>query len=320
MMFTEIQASGLPVPCLFYPVIRELGLDVQQVLTDPGKQAHVLEQTAQRYPVAAVVRMTELWCEGAAFGMPCTFSNRDFPHLGAPLCDEAEELAELPVPEVENEITAPLLEAVRLAAGTLDRPLIVGMTGPYTLGSVLGGSTDFMMNCAGEPEETHAFLENITAFLTAYASAYKEAGANGILIAEPATAMISPAMMEEYSNDYLSKIIHAVQDDRFAVIYHNCGAVNAHLDVIGELDAAAFHFGSDVDLQRADRKIPGGRPIMGNLDPRRFLGGGDPDADPAALFAAYGTLSRWIASTGCDLSPGVEAQTAHAFIEHMMRH
>lgn len=65
-MFPKMKASGLPMPCLFYPVIRELGLDVQEVLKNEEKQAMVLEQTAKLYSVSAVVRMAELWCEGAA--------------------------------------------------------------------------------------------------------------------------------------------------------------------------------------------------------------------------------------------------------------
>ena len=314
-LFSACPTSPQPIPCLFYPVVHEIGLTVPQALTDPIAQVRVMEYTAQHYPVGAVVRMTELWCEAAACGMACEMRDSDFPRLGDPLCEMADELADLSLPEVENAVTAPLLEAARLGAQTLDRPLIVGMTGPYTLGAVLNGSEDFMVNCMTEPELVHEFLERVTGFLTAYAQAYKAAGAAGILIAEPSTAMISPEMMAEFSNAYLSRIVDAVQDDSFAVIYHNCGAVNPHLETIAALPAAAFHFGSDVDLARAAACIPD-RPILGNLDPRRFLADRpDIPAETAALREKYRTLPHWIASTGCDLSPAVRPETAHAFVE-----
>lgn len=316
-LFSTLSERHQAVPCLFYPAVREAGMTVQQALTDPASQVRVLESIAAHYPVGAVVRMTELWCEAAACGMPCSMSDSDFPHLGDPLCEEAEELAELALPPVENAVTAPLIEAVRLAAPVLDRPLIAGMTGPYTLGAVLGGAEDFMVGCMTEPETVHAFLDRLTDFLTGYALAYKQAGASGILIAEPSTAMISPDMMDAFSNAYLTRIIQAVQDDTFSVIYHNCGAVEPHLDAIASLPAAAFHFGSDVDLVRVAALIPD-RPILGNLDPRRFLAT-NPDilGETAAQRAKYGALSHWIPSTGCDLSPAVSPETAHAFVSAM---
>ncbi len=316
-LFDDLLGRRQAVPCLFYPVVREIGLTVSQALTDPAAQVRVFEHTARAYPVGAVVRMTELWCEAAACGMACEMPDGGFPQLGSPLCEEANALADLAFPDVENAVTAPLLEAVRRGAQVLDRPLIAGMTGPYTLGAVLGGSEDFMMNCMTDPEPIHAFLSHATAFLTAYARAYRDAGAAGILIAEPSTAMISPDMMAEFSNRYLNQVIEAVQDDTFAVIYHNCGAVNPHLETISTLQAAAFHFGSDVDLSRAAAVIPD-RPILGNLDPRRFLAT-NPDipGETAAQRARYGGLAHWIPSTGCDLSPAVSPETAHAFVTAM---
>lgn len=158
-------------------------------------------------------------------------------------------------------------------------------------------------------------MQKLCDFLIAYAKAYKQAGANGIMIAEPTTSMISPAMMSEFSNQYISRIIDTVQDDSFAVIYHNCGAVNPHLQTIAELQAAAFHFGSEVDLTRARTYIASDVPIMGNLDPRLML-----HATPESISASmqtmketYRNLENWILSTGCDLSPKVSEENLTAF-------
>lgn len=313
----DVAESGRAMPCLFYPAVRENGVSVADALQNAPVQADILKKIADQWPVAAVVRMTELWCEGAAFGMECRITDDDFPVLGEPLCEEAEELAELAVPDVENAVTAPLLEAVRLAAPALDRPLFAGMTGPYTLGTVLCGAEDFMVACMTEPETVQAFMEHVCSFLTDYAKAYKQAGAAGILIAEPATAMISPDMMQEFSNKWINHITDAVQDDTFAVVYHNCGAANPHMQTIAELHTAAFHFGSDIDLTRARSMVPEDRAVMGNLDPRAFLGA-QPESirqKAAQQKAQWGTLPHWIPSTGCDLAPVASADALHVYCD-----
>lgn len=305
--------AGKAAPCLFYPVIRQAGFSVEEVLTDAVKQAEILQKTAADYPVGAVIRMSELWCEAKAFGVECTFSNRDFPILGDALCEEAEELNELEIPDIEHPVLKPMIEAVQLSKGKLSCPLIAGMTGPYTLGTVLCGSEDFMMACMTEEEEVSAFLDKLCDFLIQYAKAYKQAGADGIMIAEPMTSMISPTMMADFSNQYITRVIDAVQEDDFAVIYHNCGAVNPHLPTIAQLPAAGFHFGSDVDLLRA-RDLLGDTPIMGNLDPRMVLHSSAEDITHGLsdMKAKYQGLSNWIVSTGCDLSPAVPQENVQA--------
>lgn len=302
-------------PCLFYPVGRQLGYSVGELLGDGNRQLRVFQEIAARYPVDAVVRMTELWCEAASFGMACDFPAGDFPRLGAPVCAEAEELAALCAPEVVNPVTAPLIEGVRLAAGRLDRPLIVGVTGPYTLGSVLLGSEEFMVAAMTEPECVHAFLETATGFLAGYLAAYRQAGAAGAMICEPSTAMISPAMMDEFSNRYLERLVEAVQDERFSLIYHNCGAVNGHLAAIGRLGTAGFHFGAEVDLARALDNTGAGARVMGNVDPRLMRSGRPAQVEQAVLqlIQAHGAQSRWALSTGCDLAPGVPDENLAAF-------
>ena len=314
-ILSELVASKGAAPCLFYPVIKEMGMSVYDVLRESGKQKDVLLRIAEEYPVSAVIRMTELWCEATSFGMNCTMDEADFPKLGAALYADIAALENAVVPPPINDTTSPLIEAVKLAVPCLKKPLIVGVTGPYTMGSVLNGSEEFMMNCMMEPGIVHVFLEKITSFLIAYVQEYKKAGANGVILAEPSVAMISPDMTQEFSNRYVEKIISEVQDDSFPVIYHTCGAVNSHLKVITELSADAFHFGSDVNLKIALDGLPASRVVMGNIDPRRFIAA-TPDqieGETRALLSRYAQFSNYICSTGCDLSPSARLDSVSRF-------
>lgn len=316
-MMEKLKNDHAPVPCLFYPMIKKKNLSVAEILSDSRKQADLLLEIDKEIPSGAVVRMTELWCEAAAFGMECSIGEDDFPALGEPLFSEPDEFENLQVPSLDREPLRSMIEAVRLAAPRMEKPLIVGVTGPYTLGSVLNGSEDFMMNCMTEPEAVEEFLIKITDFLVEYSSAYKAAGASAVMIAEPSTAMVSPAMMKEFSNSYLEKIISALQDDHFSVLYHNCGSVNAHLEVISALPVHGFHFGSDVDLSKVLELMGTDRLVMGNIDPRSFLGtdGSKIEASVRSLLEKYSAFENWRLSTGCDLSPSASPEGIQAFFE-----
>ena len=316
-IFEQIKNETNPIPCLFYPMAKKMNFSIHDVLTDGKKQAQVLIEISKSYPVSAVIRMTELWCEAAAFGMECNIAENGFPKLGIPLFTGIDEFADVSIPQVVNDITSPLIEAVELAAPHMDKPLIVGVTGPYTLASVLNGSENFMINCMTEPYDVHMFLENMTNFLIAYISAYKAAGASAVILAEPSIAMISPAMTGEFSNKYIQNIISKTQDESFSIIYHNCGAVNSHIDTILELDADGFHFGSEVNLDYVLKKIGDDKLVMGNIDPRLFISDNRTVIEKTTtnLLDKYSVYDNWRLSTGCDLAPNVFPGNIEIFFE-----
>lgn len=85
-------------------------------------------------------------------------------------------------------------------------------------------------------------LDKVTEFLIAYGQAYKEAGADGIVMAEPLAGLLSPALAEEFSAPYVKRIVEALQTDDFLVIYHNCGNSTIQMiDSILDTGAAAYH-------------------------------------------------------------------------------
>ena len=99
---------------------------------------------------------------------------------------------------------------------------IAGMIGPHSLAGRLMDVTEIMYICFDEPETVHLVLEKAAEFLIQYGAAMKEAGADGIVMAEPLAGILSPDMAKEFSAPYVSRIIAALQTDDFAVVYHNC--------------------------------------------------------------------------------------------------
>ena len=94
-------------------------------------------------------------------------------------------------------------------------------------------------------------MEKATAFLTAYAKAFKEAGADGIVMAEPAAGLLSPNLIEEFSNPYVQKIRKSVEDDNFLFVYHNCGNVTPLMSKVKALDAQVYSVGNAIDTEDA---------------------------------------------------------------------
>ena len=66
-----------------------------------------------------------------------------------------------------------------------------------------------------------------------------------MVLAEPVAGLLSPALAEEFSGPYVKRIVDAVQDDSFLLIYHNCGGSTIQqIDSILATGSAAYHFGN----------------------------------------------------------------------------
>ena len=200
-----------------------------------------------------------------------------------------------------------------------DRPVLAGVIGPYSLIGRLMGIEDAMMNCFDDPDMVHETLKKGNEFIIALIKAYKEAGANGVLLAEPLTGMLSPAMADEFSHDYVKEIIDAVQDDEFAVIYHNCGNnVPLMKKDIYNLGAMGYHFGDVIDMETMLKDSPEDALILGNISPSaQFLSGTPASMKQAveSLMTRFGGYKNFVLSSGCDIPYQSPWRNIDAFFE-----
>ena len=152
-----------------------------------------------------------------------------------------------------------------------------------------------------------ALMDKVTEFLIAYCSAYKQVGANGVVLAEPLAGLLSPALAEELSAPYVKKIVEAVQSDDFLVVYHNCGnAATQMIDSILDTGAAMFHFGNAISMKEMLEHIPADKIAMGNVDPARQLRNGTPASVREETLRIMGECCNhpnFVISTGCDVPP-----------------
>jgi uroporphyrinogen decarboxylase len=163
----------------------------------------------------------------------------------------------------------------------------------------------------------HVVLEKATEFLIRYIRAYKTTGAGGVMVAEPLAGLLSPSLMEEFAAPYMKRVVDAVQDDEFIVIYHNCGgAVLRLIDPIVSCGAAAYHFGNAIDIKAALEKMPADVVVMGNIDPVGQLTEGTAEgvyAATKALLEQCSVHKNFVISSGCDIPPLAKWENIDAF-------
>ncbi|MBR2952474.1 MAG: uroporphyrinogen decarboxylase family protein, partial [Clostridia bacterium] len=271
-----------PMPILSFPSVSLLGVGVRELISDSTLQARGMKAIAEKTPSAASVSFMDLSVEAECFGATVTVTDDEVPTIKGRIINDADEAEALAVPEVGSGRTQIYLDAIKKAKESItDRPVLAGMIGPFSLAARLFDVSEIMMDCYDDPDMVHLVLEKCTQFLTAYAKAYHdEAGADGIVMAEPVAGLLSPSLEEEFSAPYVKKIVDAVQNDDFIVIYHNCGDnVPKMLPSILSTGAVVYHFGNAVDLEKDIlEKVPANIVVMGNIAPVGVLRIGTPES------------------------------------------
>ncbi len=307
-----------PLPVLSFPAVQLMGITVRDLISSSTHQAQGMELVAQRVPSAAAVSLMDLSVEAECFGVQIRVSDDEVPTVvGSIVPDEAAAEA-LAVPAVGAGRTGIYLDAIAQAVARIDdRPVLAGVIGPYSLAGRLLDVSEAMVLCYEEPDMVHTVMEKATAFLIDYCKAYREAGAAGVVMAEPLTGMLSPSLAEEFSHPYVKRIVEAVQAEDFAVIYHNCGNnVVLMADAIFDLGAMGYHFGNAIRLADIVPLAPADRLVMGNVDPAGAIRNGTPDSVRAAtlqVLQACGAWPNFVLSTGCDVPPMSPWENIDAF-------
>lgn len=316
----ELAESRRPLPLLSFPSAQLIGTSVHAITHDAAVQTKGIVAVAERTPAAAAVCMMDLSVEAEAFGCILADSEHEVPTVTNILVTDEDEANALDVPTVGAGRTALYLKAATDAKAQIqDRPVLAGMIGPFSLAGRLMDVTEALMACIADPDFVLAVLDKVTPFLIAYAKAYKDAGVDGIVMAEPLAGLLSPAQEQEFSAPFVKAIIDAVQDDSFIVIYHNCGEGVMHMTAsLAANGAAAYHFGDAVDLCTMLAKMPADRPICGNVSPVTEFLNGTPDSMAEAvrsLRAACQSYPNFVLSSGCDIPPASSWENIDAFFK-----
>jgi uroporphyrinogen decarboxylase len=307
----------LALPITTYPGLALTGGTVRQAVNDPQVQCDAVAALHARYQPPVVLSAMDLSVEAEAFGCTLHLADNEIPSVTGRLVTNLEQVAKLPLPQPGDRRTGVYLEAVRLLKKLPARPLVLaGCIGPFSLAARLVGVSEALELTLSEPELMEAALEKSTAFLTSYVRAFKDAGADGLIMAEPAAGLLSPRGMSTHSSMYIKRIAAAVCDGEFALVLHNCAARVLHLPTILETGLSSFHFGAPMDLPAALEKVGPEVVLCGNLDPTGVfcqLTPAEVGARASALLSQTAAYRNYVISSGCDVPAAAPLANLDAF-------
>ena len=308
----------MPVmPIMTHPGIDITGSTVAAAVSDGRVHADAIVALRAKYPQnAASTTIMDLSVEAQAFGAEIVFEEGSVPTVTGRLLADGAAVQALEIPSLEQGRLPEYLKAIRLAAPRLDCDLLGGCIGPFSLAGRLYDMTELMMAMYIEPETAHLLLQKCTDFILLYVKAIKEAGAHGVIMAEPASGLLSNDDCAQFSSAYVKQIVSAVQDDTFAVVLHNCGNQGQCTDAMVESGAAALHLGNAADMAAVLAQVPADIAVMGNVDPVGVMKFGTPQQVTDAVLALKriaGGYSNFVLSTGCDVPPATPEENIAAF-------
>ena len=312
------ETNKKPMPILSFPSVNLMGISVRELTQSSKAQAEGMSLIAKKYDTLASVSMMDLSLEAEAFGAAVRYSDNEVPTVVGALITTEEEANALAVPALSCGRLSVAVEAIRLAKEKItDRPVFAGVIGPFSLAGRLLDVSEAMIKCYDEPDMVHTTLEKVSDLLINYINAFKAVGANGLVMAEPLAGMLSPMLTEEFSEPYVKKIVEAVQDDSFIVIYHNCGDnIKLMTESFIRTKAAAYHFGNSVKMSEMLEKMPSDTIVMGNVDPAGQIRNGTPESVKAAtleILSACDKHKNFVISSGCDIPPASSFENIDAF-------
>ena len=310
-------SQRLTMPIAVYPGLALTGAKVCDVVTNPQAQFDAQVALHERYRTPFVLSAMDLSVEAEAFGCTIHFSETEIPSVTGRLVTGLEPAQKLSVPQPGDKRTAVYLETVRWLRRLPDQPMVFGgCIGPFSLAARLVGVSEAMEMTVTEPDLMHVLLEKSTAFLTAYVRAFRQAGADGIIMAEPAAGLLSPGSLSQFSSAYIKKIGAAVADGHFSLILHNCAAKLLHLPAVLETGLKSFHFGAPMDIVAALGRAPADVVLCGNLDPTGVfvqLSPAEITARVTGLLSATADHRNFVLSSGCDVPSNAPLASLDAF-------
>lgn len=305
-------------PVLSFPSIQLMGISVKELISSSDSQAQGMKLIAERTNASGAVSLMDLSLEAEAFGATIRVSDDEVPTVIGSIVTDGDQANALQMPEVGAGRTGIYIEAIEKAVQLItDRPVFAGVIGPFSLAGRLLDVSEAMVLCYDEPDMVHTVLEKATAFLIQYIQAYKAVGANGVVMAEPLAGLLSPMLEEEFSAPYVRKIVDAVQDDNFILVYHNCGDNADRMTAsFTENGALGYHFGNAITMADVLPRMPADVLVMGNVDPAGQIRNGTPASireETLAIMEACCKYPNFIISSGCDIPPSSPWENIDAF-------
>jgi uroporphyrinogen decarboxylase len=303
-----------------YRQLREQKGGFLDLVYDSAAAADITLQPLERFPdIDAAILFSDILIVPFAIGQNLTFVGGEGPRLTPPLANA--DLDDLTPFLARLE---PIYETVRQVKARLapDKALIGFAGAPWTVATYMvagQGSRDQAETrglAYGNPGRFQAIVDRIEYVTFQYLAGQVEAGAEALQLFDSWSGSLAPAEFERWVIDPTARLVARLKED-----YPHIPVIGFPKGAGGKLGAYARETGIDavgldetVDPAWANRELPAGLPVQGNLDPLALLAGGD------GLAAAVARVLDALAGRPhiFNLGHGIIKETPVAHVEQLM--
>lgn len=257
--------------------------------------------------------MADLSVEAEACGCQIVFDNDNVPSIQSHIIDSDDDIRNLQVPDPYHAGRMPVfLECMRMLKRHCMGLRMGCITGPFTLALNLRGSGIYI-DTIKNPEMINNLMDFTTEVGLRYARALVKAGADMIIIAEPACSQLSAKFFTEISLPHLEKLAGSINRH---IILHICGNINHLIQPICHTSASVLSV-DEVDLMKLMDEAPSSLVIAGNISPRKIFMESPEEITRVTgdLVQAVTKRKSFIIAPGCDLPPQTPLENIHAFVK-----
>ena len=302
-----------------YRKLREEKGSFLELVYDTDAAAEVTLQPLKRFPLDAAILFSDILIVPFAIGQHLSFISGEGPRLSPPMA--SAELDDLTPFLARLE---PIYETVAKVRATLDPgKALIGFSGaPWTVATYMvagHGSRD-----QGETRrlaylDTGRFrrlMERIEKVTITYLSGQIEAGADAIQLFDSWAGSLAPSEFEQWVIAPTARIVAELK-----ALHPDVPVIGFPKGAGGKLAAYAAGTGVDavgldetIDPAWANRELPAGLPVQGNLDPLALLAGGE------ALRSAVARIAAALADRPhiFNLGHGILPDTPIAHVDELM--
>jgi uroporphyrinogen decarboxylase len=313
----------LGMPIGVYSGLEIIHASVREVVSDAQVQTEAVLAMQERFHSEVMMTAMDLSAEAETFGCQVRMSDEEIPAVLGRLVTNMEQVITLRVPQAGELRTAVHLRTAENLAASRKAPVFGGCIGPFSLAGRLFGVSEALEATMLDPDLMQMLVEKTTHYLIEYILAFRQVGAAGVIMAEPAAGLLSPRGLAKYSASCVKQIVEETQTPDFTIILHNCGARLVHLPKVLESGAEIYHFSTPMDIPQALQQVDEHIILSGNLDPVAvFFQGTEDDVRQKTLELVETAKSHrnFIISSGCDIPPGVPLRNLEVFYSTIASH
>jgi uroporphyrinogen decarboxylase len=302
-----------------YRALRGTG-SILEAVADPQLACEVTLQPVRRYGVDAAILFSDIVVPYHALGFGVDVVPGRGPVVARPFAtaSDLERLGDLEPADVTH-VTRTVELAVAALAATAT-PLIGFAGAPFTVASYLVegaptrefGVIKTLMHA--DPALFDRLLERLVAITVAFLRLQVAHGASALQLFDSWAGALTRDEYRRFALGATTRVLEGVADLDVPTILFGVGTGEL-LDLMATSGADVVGIDWHVDLDEGRRRV-GGRPVMGNLDPARCLGGVD-----LGVAAAREVLTRAGTAPGhvFNLGHGVLPSTDPAVLEAVVK-